>query len=114
MSEEDAFADADRSDGVAGSLLNVPFYTLRVISKIPLQSAKRLRRDLETMGFRPAFVYETGSPGTYTVCVGSFETRARAKESGFKEQLDHREYQGDKPFSDCFYFKITEQRRILK
>ena len=95
----------------APSEVALPCYTLRIISAIPLASARRLRDDLRAMGY-DAFIYRTRSQGGYTVNVGRFATDRTAEARALKDKFNRMVYRNDRQFESCYFVKIESAGRI--
>jgi len=90
-----------------------PFYTLRIISGLPLERAREITADLRAMRY-DAFYYRPPSARNYTVNVGRFATLGEARASGLKERFAGMVYRGGQYFETCFYVQIVDSRGVGK
>lgn len=85
--------------------LELPFHTLRIISGIKLESAKRIRAELLAKGY-DAFIYQDPRYSGYTVNVGRYTTNS-APELG---QLKLRFMT---VYRDCYATPLDARGRII-
>ena len=91
-----------------------PFYTVRVMSAVPLANAMRLRDDLRAMGYRDVFVYDARGPTGYTVNIGRFSALQERAAVDLKEKVRKQDYKGKRLFEDCYLTRISALGRIIE
>jgi len=92
--------------------VQTPFYTLRIISQIPLKNARRIRDDLRAKGY-DAFVYQPRSQSGYTVNVARFPSIRSAKARALKDEFNRMVYRRERLFESCYLIQIDNPRRIV-
>jgi len=91
-----------------------PFYTVRVMSAVPLANAMRLRDDLRAMGYRDVFVYDGRGSTGYTVNIGRFSALQERAALDLKETVRKQAYKGKRLFEDCYLTRISALGRIIE
>ena len=92
-------------DATARRQLELPFYTLRIISGIQLESARRIREELLAKGY-DAFIYQDRRYSGFTVNVGRYTTNS-APELG---QLKLRFLA---VYRDCYAMPLDARGKII-
>jgi len=88
------------------SMLEPPFYAVRVISGISRSSARRLAAELTQRG-HDAFIYDEPNQNGFTVNVGRFRSSQELRRSGLLSQLAA-------TYTGCYPVRISDKRRIAQ
>jgi hypothetical protein len=99
-------ADARRDIETAGGPKEPPFWTVRIISGISMQSARSIRAELLAKGY-DAFIYNEPRFHGYTVNVGRFESDQAPPLLALRQRLAA-------VYADCYPQRVSVKENILE